>query len=83
MANSDLRERLRAIVSEVAEVDEVPDDVRFADLGIDSMMAIEIVAEVERAYQLKVPESALERITDLNSVVKLISELDASPVKSR
>ena len=70
--SSELREKLRAIVAEVAEIDEVPDDAPFKDLGIDSMMAIEIVAEVERTYKIKVPEDELEQVRDLNSVVNLV-----------
>jgi acyl carrier protein len=72
--NHDLLEKIRAIVIEVAEIDEVPDSVPFKDLGIDSMMAIEIIAEVERIYLIKVPEERLEKISDLNSVVDLIDE---------
>jgi acyl carrier protein len=73
MANEDLREKLRAIVSEISEVDDIPDDVSFKELGIDSMMAIEIIAEVERTYKVKVAESELEKVRDLNSVFELIS----------
>ena len=70
--SSELREKLRAIVAEVAEIDEVPDDASFKDLGIDSMMAIEIIAEIERTYKIKVPENELEQVRDLNSVVGLV-----------
>jgi acyl carrier protein len=70
--SDDLREKLRSIVAEVAEVDEVPNGTPFKDLGIDSMMAIEIVADIERAYKIKVPETELEQITDLDSVVRLV-----------
>ena len=72
MNADELREKVRAIVAEVAEIDEVPDATPFKDLGIDSMMAIEIVAEVERSYGLKIAETELEQITDLNSVVVLV-----------
>ena len=70
--SDDLKEKLRAIVMEVAEIDEVPDDKPFKELGIDSMMAIEIVADVERAYKIKIPEAELEQISDLSSVVRLV-----------
>lgn len=73
MAQEELREALRGIVAEIAEIDEVPDDKPFKDLGIDSMMAIEIVAEVERRYKLKIPEQELEQVRDLNSVLALVS----------
>lgn len=78
MAQEELREVLRGIVAEIAELDEVPDDKAFKDLGIDSMMAIEIVAEVERRYKLKIPEQELEQIRDLSSVVNLVSSKLAS-----
>ncbi len=74
MGNDDLREALRAIVAEVAEIDEVPDDVPFKDLGIDSMMAIEIVSDVERTHKIKIPEDELAQVVDLNSVLKLVRE---------
>jgi acyl carrier protein len=73
MAHEELREALRGIVAEVAELDEVPDSKPFKDLGIDSMMAIEIVAEVERSYKIKIPEQELEQVRDLDSVVALVS----------
>ena len=73
MANEELKEKLRAIVAEIAEIDEVPDGTPFKDLGIDSMMAIEIIADVERAYRIKIPESELEQVVDLESVVTLVA----------
>jgi acyl carrier protein len=72
MSDPDLREKLRAVVAEIAEIDEVPDDVAFKELGIDSMMAIEIIAEIERSYGIKVPEDELQTVRDLNSVVALV-----------
>ena len=74
MSTDDLREKLRAIIAEVSEVDEIPDATPFKDLGIDSMMAIEIVAEIERTYKLSVPENELQRITNLDSVYTLVKE---------
>jgi acyl carrier protein len=73
MAHEELREALRAIVLEVAELDEVPDAEPFKDLGIDSMMAIEIVAEIERRYKIKIPEQEIEKVRDLDSVVTLVA----------
>jgi len=74
MPDQDLKEKLRAIVAEVAELDEVPDATPFKDLGIDSMMAIEIIADVERNYKIKIPETELEQVTDLESIVRLVQE---------
>ena len=75
----DLKEKLREIVAEVSEVDEIPDDKPFRDLGIDSMMAIEIVAEVERTYKLSIPEDELQDLTTFNKVYdKVRGKLEAT-----
>ncbi|MBK6579056.1 MAG: acyl carrier protein [Sandaracinaceae bacterium] len=66
--SQELKESLREIIAEVAEIDEVPDEAKFADLGIDSMMAIEIVADVERKYGISMPESELQELVSLNAV---------------
>ncbi|MCA9601004.1 MAG: acyl carrier protein [Polyangiales bacterium] len=70
--SEDLKERLRAIVAEVSEIDDIPDDTPFKDLGIDSMMAIEIVAEVERTYKLSIPEDELRDLTNFTQVYEKV-----------
>lgn len=70
----DLKEKLRAIVAEVSEIDVIPDSTPFSELGIDSMMAIEIVAEVERQYKVSVPEEELKTMSDFNSVYQLFAK---------
>jgi acyl carrier protein len=72
--SEDLKKKLREIIAEIAEIDEIPDDKPFKDLGIDSMMAIEIITDVERTYKIKIPEEELEKVIDLNSVVALVKE---------
>jgi acyl carrier protein len=70
---SDLKEKLRAIVAEVSELEEIPDLTPFSELGIDSMMALEIVSEVERTYKVSVPEEELKSLSNFQSVYDLFS----------
>ena len=72
--SADLKEKLRAIVADVSEIDDIPDATSFADLGIDSMMALEIVAEVERQYKISVPEEELKSLSNFESVYQLFSK---------
>ena len=74
MTDAELREKLRAIIVEVSEVDEIPDATPFKELGIDSMMAIEIVAEVERTYKLSIPEDDLRKMTHFTAVYDLVKD---------
>lgn len=72
--SNELKEKLREIIAEVTEIDEIPDDTPFKDLGIDSMMAIEIVAEVERTYKLSIPEEELQDLTNLTAVYQKVQQ---------
>jgi acyl carrier protein len=78
MSHSTLREDLRALISEIAEIDTIPDDTHFKDLGIDSMMGVEIVAAIERQYQIKIDDDEIVGFTDLDSAYALVAKkLDA------
>jgi len=71
---TNLKEDLRALIAEIAEKDEIPDDVAFKDLGIDSMMGVEIVAAIERKYQVKIDDSELLEVTTLNNSMALVQK---------
>jgi acyl carrier protein len=72
MSDDSLREQLRAMVAEIAEKDEIPDGATFKELGIDSMMGVEIVASVERRYQIKIDDDELASFKDLDSAYALV-----------
>ena len=69
-----LKDELRQIITEVTEVDDIPDDTPFADLGIDSMMAIEIVADIEKNYEITISEDELTELTTLKAVYDKVQE---------
>jgi acyl carrier protein len=69
-----LKDELRQIIIEVTEVDDIPEDTPFADLGIDSMMAIEIVADVEKNYDITISEDELPELTNLNAVYEKVKQ---------
>jgi acyl carrier protein len=72
--STNLKEELRELIAEIAEKDEIPDDIAFKDLGIDSMMGVEIVAAIERKYQVKIEDAELAEITTLNSSMALVTK---------
>ena len=69
---SQLKDELRALISEIAEVDTIPDDTHFKDLGIDSMMGVEIVAAIERQYQIKIADDELKEVSTLNKSYAIV-----------
>ena len=75
---TNLKEDLRALIAEIAEKDEIPDEVSFKDLGIDSMMGVEIVAAIERQYKVKFEDAELGEVTTLNKSYDIVKrKIDA------
>jgi acyl carrier protein len=73
-----LKDELREIIVEVTEIEDIPEDTPFADLGIDSMMAIEIVADVEKKYDITISEDELAELIHLKAVYDKVNEKLAS-----
>jgi len=69
-----LKDELRQIIAEVTEVEDIPEDTSFADLGIDSMMAIEIVADVEKKYDIEIAEDELGELINLSAVYEKVKQ---------
>ncbi|KHN98032.1 Beta-ketoacyl synthase [Metarhizium album ARSEF 1941] len=83
---STISSRLRKIISELSGVDEgeIHADSALADVGIDSLLGMELAHEVDSAFKINIPEATLTEIADfpglLNAVAELLgrpSELDA------
>jgi len=83
MSNRDeISEKLKAIVSNVTRIDisELSEEIRVREeLGIDSLMAMEIVALCEKQFDILIDEEQLflvETIGDFyNFVVKICTEI--------
>jgi acyl carrier protein len=69
------KEELREVVAEVIDVEtaEVLDDAGFVDdLGVDSLMALEIVVVLEKKYGVKLGESELKKISTLQGAYDIM-----------
>ena len=79
MSDDTLKSELRALIAEISEKDEIPDDKHFNDLGIDSMMGVEIVAAIERQYKIKIEDAELQEVSTLNKSFDLVKKkIDAA-----
>jgi acyl carrier protein len=68
---------LRQTMAEILDVppETITDEAHFInDLGVDSLMALEIMVALEKKYQIKIPEKDLMRITCLNNVYEIVKE---------
>ena len=84
MENTEMRKELRTMIAELIEVDDFADDEQFVrDLGVDSMMALEMVSRIEKRYRVRIPEEALREIATFNDVVNVTQQaIEKSAVPS-
>jgi len=75
---SSLEDDIRALVSKIIKIPEdkiAPDANLFYDLGVDSLLGVEILASLDKKYGLDVPEEKLRSISTLNDITALTREL--------
>jgi acyl carrier protein len=68
---------LRAFIAQTARVSEerITESTSFAEVGIDSLSAVEIVCWVEKELQIEIPESAVQRIRTLGDLLTAVEHL--------
>lgn len=69
---------MRALVAEILETEPEKLDLsaKFVkDLGMDSMMALEILAGIEKKYRIVIPEDMLSKFTDLQATIKIVTDI--------
>lgn len=74
----DLEKEIRSIVSKVIKVPEDkidPEASLFSDLGVDSLLGVEILASLDKKYNLDIPEDRIRSIATLNDIIALTKEL--------
>jgi acyl carrier protein len=73
MAHESLLNELRDIFTEITEIDDIPADRSLKDLGVDSMMALEIVTAIEKKYAIKIEESELAEVATLDRAARFVA----------
>lgn len=74
MSTTNIDQDVKMIIAEIIELDpgKIDADAHLVeDLGMDSMMALEILAALEKKYKIKLPEEELPKITTVNRAIEL------------
>jgi len=72
-----IENEIRNVIAEIIEKDPkevTPDAKFFEELGVDSMMALEILTAVEKKYKIVIPEEKLTQLTTLSDTVRVAKE---------
>ena len=65
---------VKQLIAEIIEMnpDEINGDAHLVeDLGMDSMMALEILASLEKKFKIRIPEEELPKITTITNAIEL------------
>ncbi|MCF0211446.1 MAG: acyl carrier protein [Bacteroidales bacterium] len=74
---SEIESKVRAIVVDKLGVDEkdVNPDASFTnDLGADSLDTVELIMELEKEFDIQIPDEAAETIATVGDVIRYIEE---------
>ncbi len=74
MITNNLEQDIKKLIADVIEMDPAqidPNAHLVEDLGMDSMMALEILAAMEKRYKIRIPEEDLPKITTVNRAIEL------------
>ncbi len=74
MAVGNVDQQVLELIADILEMEPgkiEPNAQLVEDLGMDSMMALEILATIEKKFRIKLPEEDLPKITSVNRAIEL------------
>ena len=77
---SEIESKVKAIIVDKLGVDEadVKPEASFTnDLGADSLDTVELIMELEKAFNITIPDDAAEKIATVGDAIKFIEEAQA------
>jgi len=77
MSTMSVEQEVRDLIADIIEMESSEIDAGahlVEDLGMDSMMALEILAALEKKYKIKLPEEELPKITSVNRAIELVKQ---------
>ncbi len=68
-----IRESVAKVIKVPAEKID-PDADLFKELGVDSLLGVEIFATLDKQFHIDIPENKLEKIKTLNDIIAVAKE---------
>jgi len=72
-----VREEVKRLIAELTEREpgEITDTALFVDdLGVDSLMAIEVMVALDKRYKIDIPEAKFNKIKNVNDAVDVVMQ---------
>lgn len=78
MTDDQISKEIKTLVSKVIKIPKEkidPNADLFTDLGVDSLLGVEIFAALDKKYGVDIPEDKLRGVSTLNDIIALVKEL--------
>ena len=78
---SEIAEKVKSIIVDklgVSEAEVTPEATFAQDLGADSLDTVELIMELEREFEVKIPESQSDSIQTVGDAIKFIEDAKAN-----
>jgi len=76
MANTELVGTIRDMIAEIGELDNPEqiglDQHLIEELGLDSMLLLEVLSSLEQTYSISIPETEFPNMTSVNACVQVV-----------
>jgi acyl carrier protein len=75
--DDEIRAEIKRLIANVTErePDEIADGAHYMDeLGVDSLMAMEVMIAVDKKYKISIPEEEYNKASNVNESVAMVQE---------
>lgn len=74
MEREEILLKLKPVISDTLNVpiEEVTEEKTFKDLNADSLDAVEAIMEVEKTFNIAIPDTSMEMFSNMRSIVDFI-----------
>ncbi|MFA4858210.1 MAG: acyl carrier protein [Candidatus Margulisiibacteriota bacterium] len=75
---ADLEKEIKSLVAKIVKLPENKIDLDaniFYDLGVDSLLGVEIFAALDKKYHIDIPEDRLKNVKTLHDIIALVREI--------
>ena len=72
-----IREEIKTLIARVTErePDEILDEAHYMEeLGVDSLMAMEVMIAIDKKFKIDIPEDEFNHATNVNASVALVEK---------
>lgn len=84
MSSTALTKRLQVILADISglDVDEIKEDVQLGDIGVDSLMGMEMAREIETEFKCTLPQDELMHATSFPDLLHCLQLALGEPIAS-